>query len=159
MDVNHAQATGSRGGQDCAGPSVAVRDQIRSLQIEHGFEVVVFSGDGRAIDASASLSREAIERCGAIGYGLKNLSRCYAEMGMRTDISLTVERLVVRFEAGALVLLPATDDMWVAGLVPLEDLPSAGTVLAHFADSVAPLLPAGTDTVLYTLPPVLTGSH
>jgi hypothetical protein len=158
MDVSHPLDTGSRGAQSGTGVTVAVRDQILSLQLDHGFEVVIFAGDGRVIDASASLAREVIEQCGATGYGLKNLSRCYAELGKNEDASLTVERLVVRFESGALVVLPATEDMWVAGLVPLEDLPAAGTVLAHFADRVAPLLSAGADKVLHTLPRVLTGS-
>ncbi|MFY7069418.1 hypothetical protein ACOQFV_26470 [Nocardiopsis changdeensis] len=156
IDPRDTAPVGSLAGDD---PAATVHEQIRTLHTDHGFDVVIFASDGRVVDASPALSREAIERCGAIGYALKNLSRAYAEMGLKKDVPLTVERLVVRFNDGALVLLPATDDMWVAGVVPKRGLSDAGSVLARFADRVAPLLPAGTDTALHTLPPVLSGGR
>lgn len=155
IDPRDTAPVGSPTGDD---PAAAVHEQILALHAEHGFDVVIFTNDGRVVDASPALSREVIERCGATGYGLKNLSRAYAEMGLNKDVPLTVERVVVRFEDGALVLLSATDDMWVAGAVPKQGLSDAGSILARFADRIAPLLPAGTATALNTLPPVLSGS-
>ena len=156
IDPHDTEPVDSPTGDD---PAAAVHEQILALRTEHGFDVVIFANDGRVVDASPVLPREVIERCGATGYGLKNLSRAYAEMGLNKDVALTVERVVVRFESGALVLLPATNDMWVAGVVPKQGLSDAGSVLACFADRIAPLLPAGTAMALNTLPPVLSGSR
>lgn len=122
---------------------------------EQGIHSCVFASDGRVLDAGSGFPLMGIEQLAATCSGLVNTARHYADENDHEGL----DRLVVRFTGGTLVLLPVTPAVWVGAVVDREQVKDAAHALALFADRVAHLVPEQITRELQVMPSVLLGAH
>ncbi|GAB3742284.1 roadblock/LC7 domain-containing protein [Nocardiopsis nanhaiensis] len=128
--------------------------QVETLT-DKGVQSFVFARDGRVLDAGSGFSPSVIEQLAATCSGLVNIARHYAAENSHEGL----DRLVVRFTDGALILLPVTPAVWVGAEVDREQVKDTAHTLALFANQVAHLVPDQIARELQVMPSVLVGAR